>query len=156
MAETIKYSFSEIIKYLRWKDFTWQQNKIKDFSDNKPYKIKILYDNAEFSLEVQTQIPCLSFTVKINENLHGPCCCNQNFPWRCGIRINLFMEHICQEFIKQSLRTNFQIVFSLMSPSESPMLFPCVMTWNRAMLIFELILDYAISHAETIQNNKKI
>ena len=30
------------------------------------------------------------------------------------------------------------------------------MTLNRAMLIFELILDYVISHAETIQNNKKI
>ena len=66
------------------------------------------------------------------------------------------MEQVCQEFIKQSLRTNLQIVFSQLSPSESPMLFACVMTWNRAMLIFELILDYAISHAETIQNNKKI
>ena len=45
---------------------------------------------------------------------------------------------------------------SQLSHLVSPKLFLYVMTLNRAMLVFELILDYVISHAETIQNNKKI
>ena len=66
------------------------------------------------------------------------------------------MEQIYQYFIKQSLRTNLQNVFSQLSPLGSPMLFLFVMTLNRVMLIFESKLRYAILHAGMIQNNKKI
>ena len=66
------------------------------------------------------------------------------------------IEQIFQYFIKQFLRINFPIVLLQPSLLVSLKLFLFLMTLNRAMLIFELILDYVISHAGTIQNNKKI